>query len=104
MSVREESIGSQFVHVVLPTVVVLIIAGISFSADLCISDEFFWFQRSGALIAAAGIYTAFHENGKRYELEGSTLNINSKIWYQWLALTLGILGTFIWAYGDLPFR
>lgn len=99
-----ELIGSQFIHVMLPTVIVLIIVGVSLSVDISSNNNTFWFQRSGALMGASGIYIAFHESGQRFTGEGGTLNIETNIWYRWLALVLGIIGTLIWAYGDLPFK
>lgn len=101
---HREPIGSQFIHVMLPTVNVLIIVGVSLSADIAIQSDVFWFQRSGALMGAVGIYIAFHEAGYRFQFDGDTLNIVDGVWYRWLALVLGILGALIWAYGDLPFR
>jgi len=82
----------------------LITVGISIYMDLCIHNDIFWFQRSGALMGALSIYIAFHESSQRITKQDNTLNINTEIWYQWLALALGIIGTIIWAYGDLPFR
>ena len=94
----------MIVNVWMPTVFVVICAVIAFLSDISDTNELYWFQRSGALICAASVYIAFHEGSKRYQLTGASLNINTKIWYQWLALVMGILGTLIWAYGDIPFK
>lgn len=101
-----EPIGSQFTHVMLPTVIVLIIAGVSLSVDLTMRSDVFWFQRSGALMGAVAIYIGFHEAGYIYQWDATTktLDMVTGIWYRWLSLVLGILGALIWAYGDLPFR
>lgn len=104
MDAQGESPRSQFVHVILPTIIVLIIAGSSFTVDFYNIDNEFWFQRSGALIVAVSVYIAFHENSNKIKKIGVSLKISLRIWYQWLALFLGILGTLIWAYGDLPFK
>jgi len=101
---HDEAIGSQVTHVILPLIVVLITVGVSLSVDLCAANDLFLFQRSGALMAALSIYIAYHENRQRYLVNNGTLNIQTKIWYQWVALVLGLIGTAIWAYGDIPFK
>ncbi|TOD57574.1 hypothetical protein CGI23_25240 [Vibrio parahaemolyticus] len=104
MSSNDESKSSQFIHVVLPTVIVIILSSISLYSDISVEDGYFWFQRSGALMGAAGIYIGFHEGNWKIAARNDNLYINTEIWYQWLALALGVLGTLIWAYGDLPFK
>lgn len=104
MSSNYEPKLSQFIHVVLPTIIVIILSLISLYSDISTEDGYFWFQRSGALMGAAGIYIGFHESNWIMTMRNKTLCINTKIWYQRLALALGVLGTLIWAYGDLPFK
>ena len=55
-------------------------------------------------MGAAGIYIGFHEGNWKITARNANIYINTKIWYQWLALALGVLGTLVWAYGDLPFK
>ncbi|WP_399424936.1 hypothetical protein [Vibrio campbellii] len=104
MSSNDEPKLSQFIHVVFPTVIVIILSSISLYSDISTEDSYFWFQRSGALMGAAGIYIGFHEGNWKMTTRNQNLYINTQIWYQWLALALGVLGTLIWAYGDLPFK
>ncbi|WP_229651872.1 hypothetical protein, partial [Vibrio parahaemolyticus] len=104
MSSNDEPKFSQFIHVVFPTVIVIILSSISLYSDISTEDGYFWFQRSGALMGAAGIYIGFHEGNWKMTTRNQNLYINTQIWYQWLALALGVLGTLIWAYGDLPFK
>lgn len=104
MNTNDETKTSQFFHVVLPMLIVVILSGISLYFDLRSNEGHFWFQRSGALMGAAGIYIGFHEGNWKITERNTDLYINTNIWYQWLALFLGILGTLIWAYGDLPFK
>lgn len=95
---------SQIFHVIIPALIVVVLSFVSIYFDINTNKDFFWFQRSGALMGAAGIYIGFHENNWKITSNGTTAYINTKIWYQWLALVLGVLGTLIWAYGDLPFK
>lgn len=104
MSSNDESNLSQFFHVVLPTLIVVILSLTSLYFDIHIEDGCFWFQRSGALMGAAGIYIGFHEGNWKITAINASVYINTEIWYQWLALALGVLGTLVWAYGDLPFK
>ncbi|MDO6581423.1 hypothetical protein Q4491_08685 [Photobacterium sp. 2_MG-2023] len=104
MKGNDEPELSQFVHVILPTLVVAIVSATSFYIDGSSDGEMFWFQRSGALVAAAGIYIGFHEARWSITAVDSHMFINTEIWYRWLALAAGIIGTVIWAYGDIPFK
>jgi len=95
---------SQFIHVILPTLLVAIVSALSFYIDSSSNSEMYWFQRSGALVAAAGIYIGFHEARWSITAVDGSMFINTEIWYRWLALAAGIIGTVIWAYGDIPFK
>ena len=103
MKNHDELVSSQLLHVVIPLVLILFSVVVSLYIDLSGLSKMLYFQRSGALLAGLSVYIAHHENRQRYHIKDGTLNIQTKIWYQWLALFLGVIGTLIWAYGDIPF-
>ncbi len=104
MSSNNEPKWSVWFHVIIPTITVICASGLSLYLDFLNNGEYLWFQRSGALMGAAGIYIGFHEVGWKLAVKDGDIFINTEIWYQWLSLALGIIGTLIWAYGDLIFK
>jgi hypothetical protein len=120
----------------------MILAGIiSFTIDLLLKNELYWFQRSGALLVLAGVELQYSRltmlwqsavNRER-EIEPVQSRIDSgkgigmkelaeesektrafalrifdavttKSKKEIIAISLIISGTFIWGYGDLPFK
>lgn len=106
---KVEPLISKVVHVYFPFSVALFVLIISIVLDLYLVNKNGWFQRSGAVVVAISIYIAFHENRWRVrrvtnDNRESSLHINTQIWYRWLALVLGVIGTLVWGYGDLYFN
>lgn len=101
---NDEPKWSVWLHVIIPTISVIWISGISIYLDFSNGAEYLLFQRSGALIGAVGIYVGFHEASWKLAVKEGEVCINTEIWYQWLSLALGIVGTLVWAYGDLIFK
>jgi hypothetical protein len=101
----DEPMRSVLIHVWLPAGASLVLALVSVALDLS-GHEGNWSQRAGAVLVAVGAYIAFHESQwhERYvptESGGVRAYWNPEIWYKWLALGLGLVGTVLWGYGDL---
>lgn len=109
MHPADETIKSKVTHVYAPAIVAAIAVLASLAFDVLVINEIFWFQRSGAIMTAVGVYIAFHESKQFFkvivnESGGVSTFINPEIPYKWLALVYAILGTAIWGYGDIPFQ
>jgi hypothetical protein len=86
---------------------------INWRSDLCDDSPCHWLARSGALIVMLGTCLAFKSGSvliKRLGLrsvEGPTgrdmlrANPQQSVAYGWAALALIVLGTLIWAFGDI---
>jgi len=91
-------------------------AGISLGLDLLQSNDYFWFQRSGALMVLFGVLLDFNQNQYQKTQESTGVKINgipaiigssmplARKRIQVFSIALAVLGTFIWGYGDIPFK
>jgi hypothetical protein len=71
-----------------------------------------WFQRSGAVMTAFAVFAHFKAGGIATMIAGSTFAESWEAHHRynrlqtlaaWLSLVLVVIGTLIWAYGDLLF-
>jgi hypothetical protein len=71
-----------------------------------------WFQRSGAVMAALAVFAQFKVSGIAIMIAGGTFAETWEAYHKynrlqalaaWLSLILIVIGTLIWAYGDLLF-
>jgi hypothetical protein len=71
-----------------------------------------WFQRSGAVMTAFAVFAQFKAAGIATMIAGSTFAETWEAYHKynrfqalaaWLSLVLVVIGTLIWAYGDLLF-
>lgn len=98
-------------------IIAFVVPVVSVLFDLCAtrSDPFYWFQRSGSITVLFAViaeyflfrvgadinpppssYVAEMKWNDKYGAKHRTCSV--------LALVLVVLGTFIWGYGDIPFR
>ena len=89
---------------------------ISLAYDFSVANEYYWFQRSGSLMVLFGVMLDFYQNqhteleqsssvtiGGQAAITGTTLSKTRK-YIQVFSIGLAIVGTFIWGYGDVPFK
>jgi succinate dehydrogenase/fumarate reductase cytochrome b subunit len=71
-----------------------------------------WFQRSGAVMTAFAVFAHFKAGGIATMIAGTTFAETWEAYHKynrlqalaaWLSLVLVVIGTLIWAYGDLLF-
>jgi len=71
-----------------------------------------WFQRSGAVMTAFAVFAQFKAAGIATMIAGGTFAETWEAYHKynrfqalaaWLSLVLVVIGTLIWAYGDLLF-
>ena len=94
----------------------LVPAAISLALDLIVPSDFYWFNRAGSLMVLFAVILEFRQEyfaqptrSKGYMEQGVGLLIPTELSrfrknLRWTAVTLAILGTVIWGYGDVPFR
>ncbi|MEZ9233791.1 hypothetical protein AB4259_22310 [Vibrio amylolyticus] len=84
--------------------------------DFTYSNDYYWLQRSGSLMVLFGVMLDFYQNQfvkiessskvrfmGQAAITGSTLPpVRKQI--QVFSIALAIVGTFIWGYGDIPFK
>jgi len=96
---------SKVLKLWLPSMVCLIVFFLSLFLDLSSSKEsWFWLQRSGAIITLLGAWIGFHESKESIQVDGAVLNINTNLPYKIWGISLIIIGTILWGYGDIPFK
>jgi hypothetical protein len=72
-----------------------------------------WFQRSGAITSIFSIFAQFRINNFLEKIRGGTFSESWNLYYKfiksqtvisWVVTVIGLLGAFIWGYGDLLFK
>lgn len=88
----------------------------SLAFDYLFLNEYYWFQRSGSLMVLFGVILDFHQNkfpetklSSNVFMEGQPAVVGQTLpklrkYLQTFSIALAVLGTFIWGYGDIPFK
>lgn len=72
-----------------------------------------WFQRSGAISSVFSVFAQFRINNFLEKIRGGTFAeswslhtkfIKHQTVISWMVTVVGLLGTFVWGYGDLLFK
>lgn len=101
----EESLKSKITNVWFPAIGGVLVFIISLYWDLNeTEDKMFWLQRSGAVLTIMGAYIAFHESRENAKSINGNLYINNELPYKIISLSYVVVGTFLWGYGDIPFK
>ena len=95
MAWKDWSRQYKFATVFITAIVVLAIVGLAW--DLCGKDGYFWFQRSGALLCLAGLEAQYVKLLDQVDGKGPS----SVSWHDTLGMSLIIVGTLVWGFGDL---
>ena len=89
---------------------------ISLGIDIFVTNEYYWFQRSGALTVLFAALLGFHQDKHFITQEDESYRVNEKPIItgktlteyrkklKFLAIVLALSGTLIWGYGDLLFK
>ena len=96
----DETKKSLFIHGVLPAIVAALVLVASVTADL-ISPGEHWFQRAGSVTTVLGAYVAYIDASRSFKFIDGSFYINHELPYRIVSVTLVVLGTLIWGYGDL---
>ena len=105
MTRPKESIKSIIFNVVIPCLLCLSIFSLSLYLDIeNTNNKMFWLQRSGSVITILGVWIAFHEARESMKLVDGSLFIETNLPYKYISLSIIIIGTLLWGYGDIPFK
>ncbi len=101
----DETLKSKITNVWFPMIGGILIFLISLYWDCNeTSEKMYWLQRSGSVITIMGIYIAFHESRESIKVIDKELFLNNELPYKIISLVYVVIGTFLWGYGDIPFK
>ena len=105
MNSPKETLKSKIFNIILPFFMCLIVLCLSLYLDIIYNEQqMFWLQRSGSIITILGAWIAFHESRESMKLVDSNLYIETKLPYRYLSLSMIVVGTVLWGYGDILFK
>jgi hypothetical protein len=87
-------------HGLLPAVTSAVVLSISMLADIA-QPGMHWTQRAGSIVTVLAAYVAYVDAKRSYKFIDDSMYMNFELPYRAIAVSLALVGTLVWGYGDL---